>query len=126
MDTLAMHARRFGIVRPVNWETNRVPNAQEQMVISQGPRQMPEILRALKLAYESLLPHAFKLVTSDDDLRASLLLLREFMRRNGMDPDPDHLVATVARYLAAKNETNGHQGAPPNAGSSGAPPASLS
>src|SRR5437870_7318507 len=29
LDTLAIHSRRFGIARQIEWETNRMPKAQE-------------------------------------------------------------------------------------------------
>jgi len=98
LDTSAMLSRPFGIVRQVTWQTNQTPVLQEQLAILQKPDDMPEILRGLKLAYESILPQA--LTGSNDDLCFALLFLREFMRRNGVDPDPAGLVATVMAHRA--------------------------
>src|SRR6266567_6613098 len=75
LDTLAIHSRRFGIARQIEWETNRMPKAQEHATILQGPEDMPTILRGLKLAYESALLIAFNDSAADDDLRIALLLL---------------------------------------------------
>ena len=73
LDTLAIHSRRFGIARQIEWETNRMPKARENATILQGPEDMPTILRGLKLAYESALVIAFNESADDDDLRATAL-----------------------------------------------------
>ena len=77
---------------------------------------MPEILRGLKLAYESILPRAFSFLDDDDDLRFALVFLREFMRRHGVDPDPSGLVAAVMMHLAEKKQKESQQNAPSTAG----------
>ena len=110
LDTLAINSRLVGISSPVTWQTNQVPEAHEQFVIMQTAADMPEILRRGKLLYESLLGRAF--LGSHDDVRICLLYLREFMRRNGLDPDPGGVVATLTRQIAEKNQQSTQQPGP--------------
>jgi hypothetical protein len=68
---------------------------------------MPTILRGLKTAYESAVPTA--LGASDaDDLRFALFFLREFMRRNGHDPDPHAVVAKLMALRAKRAQQGPH------------------
>jgi hypothetical protein len=112
LDMSAMLSRPFGIVQPVTWQTNQIPILHEQLVILQTQEDMPEILRGLKLAYESILPKA--LVGCNDDLCFALLFLREFMRRNGVDPDPCGLIVTMMAHLASTNQKIAQSEAPQN------------
>jgi hypothetical protein len=102
LDSLATLSRRFGIVRTVSWQTNQVPVVDDAPSILQGKEDLPEILRLMKMMYEAALLPALDASVNNEDLRIGLLLLREFMRRNGLDPDPKSLVAKVTAHFAQK------------------------
>jgi len=94
-DAIAMRA--LGMTRPVRWRTNQRPKLTGAHAIMHHPSQLRAVLNRVCPYIQTLSSLVTPSNEEGDDLLAGLLLVSEFMRRNGVDPDPNGIMKAFAR-----------------------------
>jgi hypothetical protein len=84
----------IGMHRQINWETNRPPEISDAYAIMHGKKDLIDRLTVIRPYIQNLqVMMSMQLYTSPasphkDDLLRSIKTIYEFMRANGVDPDP--------------------------------------
>ena len=91
--------RSIGMTKPMEeWKTNEIPCQSSIEVTLQDRGELPEVLKKLKPIIRRLMAPAFDLNEETNDLAIGLLLVFQYMRRQGVDPDPRNLLRCMVEH----------------------------
>jgi hypothetical protein len=102
METIIL--RSIGRTQQVDWETNCKPKPSDGYTIMHHPSELQGVLERIRPYIQRLEILATSPDENFDDLRKGLLLVYQFMRRAGVDPDPKHILEVIAEHRAKAGE----------------------
>lgn len=100
--------RSLGIARQITWETNCVPVLDGGQSIMLRPGELHDVLEAIRPNIHWLMVSAVSFSSDDqaDDLALGSLLIANYMRRHGVDPDPEGVVTSMLAHHRGKARRN--------------------
>lgn len=108
-ETESIALRSIGITRQMKWKTNDKPVADSAYSIMHNPGDLQPILEKIRPHIQRLSAFVTPSDRNDEDLLFGLLLVSQFMRRQGVDPDPNGILGMFAD-LRAKATQSAPQG----------------
>lgn len=100
--------RSLGMTRGVEWETNRAPVPDGSETIMERPGELHALLEAIRPNISWLMGSAVSISwgAEADELALGSLLIAQYMRRHGVDPDPGGVLSNMIAHLRAKAHGN--------------------
>jgi hypothetical protein len=105
--------RPLGMTLPITWETNRVPQQTGAYAIMHHPSQLTSVLEKIQPYMQTLATLAISnwptmmgsAHDSTDELLLGLLLVSDYMRQQGVDPDPNGILRAFVHLRQRQQET---------------------
>jgi hypothetical protein len=98
--------RPLGMTYPIRWETNKMPEPHGSYAIMESPGELKGVLEKIQPLFHRLMMNVALTGKTNDDLLMGLLLISEFMRREGVNPDPSGLLPMFAKVRASQGDSN--------------------
>jgi hypothetical protein len=86
----------------ITWETNSKPQPTDGYTISHHPSQLQSVLEEIRPYIQRLIGLSFPNIMgsphdSSDNLLVGLLLVSDYMRQQGVDPDPSGILQILVQ-----------------------------
>lgn len=108
LETENIGLRCLGMTKGIRWATNREPEPTGGYAIMHHPDELDGILEKIRPHIQTLMamhPPWKDSSESDDGLLMGLLLVSNYMRHRGVDPDPKGLLPLFARMRVEQHGT---------------------
>lgn len=98
-DMRCIAVRSLGMSYSIAWETNCIPEPDGSYTILHRPGELQNVLEGISPYIQRLAALVFPLNNNAHDLLVGLTLVSEFMRRQGVDPDPNRILNVFGKLL---------------------------